>query len=78
MKDSGIEEVRLARQEISEECGHDLHKVAAYYRRIETELRESDRYHFEEMPSDARRGLGEGSDGSQASPALASRSSQRS
>lgn len=51
MKDPGIEEIRQARHEISEECEHDLHKVASYYRQVERELRQTGRFQFEEMPS---------------------------
>ena len=51
MKDPGIEEVRKARHEISKECGHDLHKVASYYRKVEEELRQSGKFQFEEPPS---------------------------
>ena len=54
MKDPGIEEVRKARHEISEECGHDLHKVASYYRKVEEELRQSGKFQFEEPPSPRR------------------------
>jgi len=54
MKDPGIEEVRRVRHEISEECGHDLHKVAEYYRKVEEELRKANRLRFEDM-SDPRR-----------------------
>jgi hypothetical protein len=50
MKDPAIEEVRQARHEISRECGHDLHKVAAYYRAVEEELRQSGKFQFEEPP----------------------------
>ena len=49
MKDPGIEEVRQARHEISEECGHDLHRVVSYYKQIEQELRQSGDFRFEEM-----------------------------
>ncbi len=48
MKDPEVAEVRKARHEISEECGHDLHKVVEYYRGIEEELRRSGRFRFEE------------------------------
>ena len=48
MKDAGVAEVRKARHEISEECGHDLHKVVEYYRSVEEELRRSGRFRFEE------------------------------
>ncbi len=53
MKDPGIEEVRQARHEISRECGHDLHKVASYYRKVEEELRQSGKFQFEEPPGHA-------------------------
>ncbi len=53
MKDPGIEEVRQARHEISKECGHDLHKVASYYRTVEQELRQSGRFRFEDPPGHA-------------------------
>jgi hypothetical protein len=39
MKDLGVEEVRKARHQISEECDHDLHRVVAYYKEVEEELR---------------------------------------
>ena len=48
MKDPGVEEIRQARREISEECDHDLHAVTEYYRRVEDELRQSGQYRFEE------------------------------
>ncbi len=48
MKDPGVEEIRQARHEISEECGHDLHKVVEYYKNVEEELRRSGRFRFEE------------------------------
>lgn len=51
MNDPGIEEVRQARYEISRECGHDLHKVASYYREVERELRQSGKFQFEDPPS---------------------------
>jgi len=53
MKDPGIEEVRRARHAISEECGHDLHKVAEYYRKVEEELRKANKFRFEDT-SDPR------------------------
>lgn len=59
MKDPGIEEVRQARHEISRECGHDLHKVASYYRKVEEELRRSGRFKFEEPPSARHAGVPE-------------------
>ena len=53
-----MEEVRQARHEISEECGHDLHRVAEYYRQVEDELRQSEQYRFEEMSSDRPKASG--------------------
>ncbi len=53
MKDPGVEEVRKARHEISEECGHELHRVVEYYRKVEEELRQSGRFRFEETTSTA-------------------------
>ena len=51
MFNDGIQEVRRIRQQISEECEHDLDKVLAYYRRIEQALCASGRYRFEEPPT---------------------------
>ena len=39
MHDEEIAAVRKVRHEISEECGHDVHKVAAYYRAVAEQLR---------------------------------------
>jgi hypothetical protein len=39
MRDEEIDAVRSARHEISAECGHDVHKVAAYYRAMGEQLR---------------------------------------
>jgi hypothetical protein len=39
MHDEEIIAVRKVRHEISEECGHDVHKVAAYYRTAGKRLR---------------------------------------
>ena len=47
MTNEEIAEIRKIRHQISEECGHDIHKVAAYYRQVEEELKKSGRYHFE-------------------------------
>lgn len=41
MVDGEIADVRQVRHEISEECGHDVHKVAVYYREAGQKLRES-------------------------------------
>ena len=47
-----IAEIRKIRHQISEECGHDIHKVAAYYRHVEEELKKSGQFRFEEQSSD--------------------------
>ena len=49
MPNDEIGEVRKIRHEISEECGHDVRKVAAYYRRVEEELKRSGGFRFEEQ-----------------------------
>ncbi len=46
MADEEIQNVRRIRHEISEECGHDLDKVVAYYRRVEEEMKRSGRFRF--------------------------------
>jgi hypothetical protein len=55
MKDPGVEEIREARHEISAEHGHDLHKVVEYYRQVEKELRNSERFSFGSPLPRARR-----------------------
>ena len=39
MSDYEVDEVRRVRHQVSEENGHDLQRVAEYYRRVEQELR---------------------------------------
>ena len=51
MADKEINEIRRIRHEISEQCGHDVHRVVAYYREVESQLRESGRFRFEERSS---------------------------
>ncbi len=48
MPNDEIGEVRQIRHEISEECGHDIRKVAAYYRQVEEELKKSGDFRFED------------------------------
>ena len=48
MPNDEVGEVRRIRHEISEECGHDIRKVAAYYREIEEELKRSGEFRFED------------------------------
>jgi hypothetical protein len=58
MADDEIKIIRRVRHEISAECGHDVDRVVAYYRRVEEELRRSGRFRFaacasRREPSDA-------------------------
>ena len=46
MSDYEIQEIRRIRHQISAEHGHDLRRLAEYYRRIEHELRNSGKYRF--------------------------------
>lgn len=41
-----VKEVREIRMKISEECGHDLNKLLAYYQKVEKEMRKSGKYKF--------------------------------
>jgi hypothetical protein len=46
MHDEEIREIRKIRHQISEACGHDVHKLAAYYRAVEEELERSGQFRF--------------------------------
>ena len=46
MEDYEIDQIRRIRHQVSADNGHDLRKVAEYYRRIENELRESGQFKF--------------------------------
>lgn len=46
MSDYEIDQIRQVRHQISAENGHDLRRVAEYYRQIEKELRASRRFKF--------------------------------
>ncbi len=41
-----VKEVREMRMKISEECGHDLNRLLAYYQEVEKEMRKSGKYKF--------------------------------
>lgn len=41
-----VEEVREIRMKISEECGHDLNRLIAYYQKVGEEMRKSGKYKF--------------------------------
>ena len=55
MSDEIIREVRSIRHKISEECGHDLHKLFEYYRAYEEEMKRSGKYRFAD-PREVDRG----------------------
>jgi hypothetical protein len=46
MNDDEIKIIWQIRHEISEECGHDIDTVVAYYRIIEKDLKRSGRFRF--------------------------------
>ena len=55
MSDYEIDEIRRIRQRVSADHGHDLRKVAEYYRNVEKGLRESGRYRFaDERPQEVQ------------------------
>jgi len=51
MADEEIKIIRQVRHEISAECGHDVDRVVAYYRRVQEELKRSGRFRFAEFPA---------------------------
>ena len=63
-----VEEVREIRMKISEECGHDLNKLLAYYQKVEKEMRKSGKYKFHdpepptEKPTSTESARGEAAD----------------
>ena len=50
-----VEEVREIRYKISEECGHDLNKLIAYYQKVEKEMRKSGKYKFADSEPPAQK-----------------------
>ncbi len=46
MADEEIQEVRAIRHAISQECDHDVRKLAAYLRKVEAEMRKSGEFQF--------------------------------
>ena len=46
MIDEEIQEVRAIRHAISQECDHDVRKLAAYLKSVETEMRTSGEFKF--------------------------------
>ena len=63
-----VKEVREMRMKISEECGHDLNKLLAYYQKVEKEMRKSGKYKFvdqeppDEKPASTESTRGEAAD----------------
>jgi hypothetical protein len=55
MSDYEIDQIRRVRHQVSAENGHDLRKVAEYYRRIEDELRATGRFRFADEPTQEAR-----------------------
>jgi hypothetical protein len=51
MPDGEIKTIRKIRHEISEECGHRVDKIVAYYRAVEDELKRSGEFRFAENPT---------------------------
>ena len=51
MSDYEIDQIRRIRKEVSAQQGHDLRKLAEYYRTIENRLREAGRHRFADDPS---------------------------
>jgi hypothetical protein len=52
MHDEEIAAIRRVRHEISEECAHDVHKVAAYYRAAGKQIRLSGELRPEVVPKE--------------------------
>ena len=50
-----VEEVREIRMKISEECGHDLNRLIAYYQKVEKEMRKSGKYKFVDQEPSAEK-----------------------
>ena len=46
MTDEGIKELRRARHQIPEECGHDTDRLVSYYQKMEEDLRASGEFRF--------------------------------
>ena len=63
-----VKEVREMRMKISEECGHDLNRLIAYYQKVGEEMRKSGKYKFvdpeppAEKPAPIESARGEASD----------------
>lgn len=63
-----VKEVREIRMKISEECGHDLNRLIAYYQEVGREMRKSGKYKFvdpepsDEKPTSTKSTRGEAAD----------------
>ena len=52
MTDEVIRDIRRVRHEISKQCAHDPHRVVAYYRRFQEELKRTGAYRFWNKPGE--------------------------
>ena len=59
MADEIIREVRTIRHAISERCEHDVHRVIAYYREFQEELKQTGKYRFLSQPIADSNAVGE-------------------
>ncbi|MCY4554213.1 MAG: hypothetical protein OXC79_11120 [Candidatus Poribacteria bacterium] len=50
-----VKEVREIRMKISEECGHDLNRLLAYYQEVGKRLRKTGKYKFVDPESPAEK-----------------------
>ena len=55
MADEPIRETRRIRHEVSRRYNHDVHKVVAYYRQFQDELKSAGKYRFFAKPPDPAR-----------------------
>ena len=54
--DPGIEEIRAARREISESCGHDPKRLVRFYEDFTAEMKKTGRYRFSSPRQAPKRG----------------------
>ena len=63
MADEEIQEVRAIRHAISQECDHDVRKLAAYLRTVEAEMRKSGEFKFPNQTSNVTKRVSKSSAG---------------
>ena len=61
MADPEISEIREARHNISAEMGHDIRKLASYYRKLEEAVRQSGDGRFISQPAVPEAGISQAS-----------------